>query len=56
MITLDVSDINAKPGDEVILWGESPLAEEVASLSETIAYELFCHAGCHGKREYINQA
>ena len=54
MITVDVSGIEARAGDEVTLWGEQPLAEDIARLSETISYELFCHAGCHGKREYIN--
>ena len=29
--------------------------EDIARLSETISYELFCHAGCHGRREYINK-
>ncbi len=53
MITIDITGKDVKIGDEVILWGNSPLAHEIADLSETISYELFCHAGCHGKREYI---
>lgn len=55
MITIDVTEIEVQAGDEVTLWGDTPLAEEIASLSETISYELFCHAGCHGKREYLHQ-
>jgi alanine racemase len=55
MITVNVSDMEVKCGDEVTLWGDSPLAEAIARASETISYELFCHAGCHGKREYINK-
>lgn len=55
MITLDVTGLKLKPGDEVILWGENPLASDIAQLSETISYELFCHAGCHGQREYLNK-
>ncbi len=55
MITVNVTDMNVKAGDEVTLWGANPLANEVADLSETISYELFCHAGCHGKREFINK-
>ena len=54
MITVDLSEIDANPGDEVVLWGEKLLANEVAEHSETIAYELFCHAGCHGDRKFIN--
>lgn len=55
MITINVTGMDVTAGDEVTLWGDDPLAEEIASLSETISYELFCHAGCHGKREYINK-
>lgn len=55
MITINVTKLDVQAGDEVTLWGDSPLANEVADLSETISYELFCHAGCHGKREYIHQ-
>jgi alanine racemase len=55
MITIDLSGLQAKPGDEVTLWGDAPLANEIASLSETISYELFCHAGCHGRKEFINK-
>ncbi|MBT3204171.1 MAG: alanine racemase [Gammaproteobacteria bacterium] len=55
MITVNVTGMNVKAGDEVTLWGANPLANEVADLSETISYELFCHAGCHGKREFINK-
>ncbi len=54
MITLDVTGLDIRLGDEVTLWGESPLAIEIASNSETIAYELYCHAGCQGQREYLN--
>ncbi len=54
MITINVTGLPVKPGDEVILWGNSPLANEVADLSQTIPYEIFCHAGCHAKREYLS--
>ena len=56
MITIDVSGLDVKPGDEVILWGSDPLASDIARQSETIPYELFCHAGCHGQREYLNKS
>ncbi|MCK4710299.1 MAG: alanine racemase [Gammaproteobacteria bacterium] len=55
MITINITDLDVKAGDEVTLWGNSPLANEIAELSETISYELFCHAGCHGKKEFINK-
>ena len=55
MITLDLTEVDASAGDEVTLWGGELLANEVAELSETISYELFCHAGCHGRKEFINK-
>lgn len=56
MITIDLSGIeSAKPGDEITLWGQELLANEVAEHSQTISYELFCHAGCHGYKEFINK-
>ena len=46
MLTVDLTDIPASPGDEVLLWGQGwgqqlP-AERIAELCQTIAYELFC--------------
>lgn len=43
MITVDLRGIEAKPGDEVVLWGEGLPADEIADAVGTIAYELFCH-------------
>lgn len=42
MITVDLGDLPAVPGDEVILWGEGLPADEVAAAAGTISYELFC--------------
>jgi alanine racemase len=56
MITIDITGMDIKPGDEVVLWGDQPLAADIAKLSETISYELFCNAGCHGQREYLNKS
>lgn len=43
MITVDLCNIDAHVGDEVVLWGEGLPADEVAAAAETIAYELFCN-------------
>jgi alanine racemase len=43
MITVDLRGIDAKQGDEVVLWGDGLPADEVAATVGTIAYELFCH-------------
>ena len=57
MITVDLTQLSsAKIGDSVILWDQSPSAEDIAKSSETIAYELCCHAGAHAQIEYIEKA
>ncbi len=40
MITVDVTDIPAGIGDEVILWGDGLSLNEIANRSSTIGYEL----------------
>ncbi len=53
MITVDVSHLaEVRVDDEVILFGESPSANDLADCSETIAYEIFCNVGAHVRREY----
>ena len=42
MITVALDDIDARIGDEVILWGQGLAADEIATASGTISYELFC--------------
>ncbi len=42
MITVALDDIDARVGDEVILWGQGLAADEIAVASGTISYELFC--------------
>ncbi|MBT8146786.1 MAG: alanine racemase [Gammaproteobacteria bacterium] len=43
MITIDLEGLgDAEVGDEVLLWGESLSADEVARFAGTISYELFC--------------
>ena len=55
MITVDVSRLEAVMlGDEVTLFGVSPQVNEIATCSETIAYEVLCNVGAHVSREYIN--
>ena len=52
MITVDVTGSAVSAGDPVELWGQKVIANEVAERSETISYELFCHAGCHATRQF----
>ena len=51
MITVDLrNQPNARVGDPVLLWGTGLPVEEIASLSGTIAYELFCNLGSRVKK------
>lgn len=42
MICVDLDDVPAKAGDEVVLWGKGNPVELVAQAAGTIAYELIC--------------
>lgn len=42
MITVDLSDMNASVGDEIVLWGADNPIENIAAMAGTIAYELTC--------------
>ena len=56
MITVDVSQLEAvNIGDEAILFGSSPEANEIADCSETLAHEILCNVGAHTRREYLNK-
>lgn len=45
MITVDLRGCDARPGDEVILWGEGLPVEEIARCAGTVNYELLCAVG-----------
>jgi len=52
MITIDLEDLgDTEVGDEVVLWGESLPADEVARFAGTISYELFCQVT--GRVSYV---
>ena len=42
-------------GDPVVLWGESPGIDEVATAAGTIAYEPLCQVTARVPREHVNQ-
>ena len=42
MLAVDLGELPAQVGDEVILWGEANPIEDVAESAQTIAYELCC--------------
>lgn len=41
MLMVDVTEINCKTGDEVIVFGENPHVKEIANVTMTIPYEVF---------------
>ncbi len=56
LMALDLRGIEARPGDEVELWGAGLPVDEVAGALGTIGYELCCCAGAHVAREYCEGA
>lgn len=56
LITLDLRGVEAKPGDEVELWGGALSVDAVAQAIGTISYDLTCAAGAHVAREYLAPA
>jgi len=53
---VDITDLeNVKIGDEAVLFGVSPSAEEVAALCGTINYELVCGITDRVKRIGVNE-
>ena len=53
MICIDLADHpQASVGDEVILWGEGLLVDEVATAAGTLSYELLCGVGSRVQFDY----
>ncbi len=55
MIMVDVTGIDCQEGDEVIVFGHHPTAEEFASTAQTISYELLTAISQRVKREIISK-
>jgi len=53
LIMIDLRGIQAAVGDPVELWGDQVHADEVAQVSGTIAYELFCAVSGRVYRQYL---
>jgi len=54
LVTIDVTDIEANPGDEVVLLGDEISATELAAKANTISYEIFCGVTARVPRRYID--
>jgi len=53
LVTVDVTDIDAALGDEVVLLGDSITADELAAKAGTISYEIFCGVTARVPRRYL---
>jgi alanine racemase len=53
MIMVDISNINCNEGDEVIVFGKNPTAEDLAINANTISYELITSISQRVKRVFI---
>ncbi len=54
MIMIDITDIDCKEGDEVIVFGKNPNAEEFAKGGNTISYELLTSISQRVKRSILD--
>lgn len=45
MLMIDLRGCDARPRDEVVLWGEDLPVDDVARCADTVGYELLCAAG-----------
>ncbi|MBN1378883.1 MAG: alanine racemase [Gammaproteobacteria bacterium] len=50
LLTIDLRNIAAAVGDQVVLWGPELPVDDIARSAETIAYELTC--GIYGRVQY----
>ncbi len=53
MSMVDVTDIEAKEGDEVILFGAKPTIQDLAKIAETIPYEILTNVSSRVKRIFF---
>jgi alanine racemase len=52
-ISVQIDDLDIRPGDRAVLWGKELSVDRVALHSDTIAYELLCQAGAASKRRLL---
>jgi Alr-MurF fusion protein len=55
MTMLDITDIDAQEGDEVIVFGEEPTVTNVAEWADTISYEILTNISQRVKRVYFEE-
>ena len=55
MTMIDVSDIEVKEGDEVVLFGQAPTIMELADWADTIPYEILTNVSQRVKRVFRSE-
>ena len=55
MIMLDITGVDVKEGDQVIVFGEDLPVSDVAKWSQTIAYEILTGISQRVKRVYFEE-
>jgi alanine racemase len=55
MTMLDITDISAQEGDEVIVFGAQPSIETIAKAADTIPYEILTGISARVKRVYFQE-
>ena len=55
MCMVDITDVDAKEGDEVTVFGDNPRIEEIARVLETIPYEVLAGISGRVKRVYYHE-
>ncbi|WP_462254210.1 bifunctional UDP-N-acetylmuramoyl-tripeptide:D-alanyl-D-alanine ligase/alanine racemase [Ekhidna sp.] len=55
MIMVDVTDTNAKEGDEVTVFGSNPTIEDLAKISSTMPYEILTNVSSRVKRIFVSE-
>ncbi|MEM7297176.1 MAG: alanine racemase C-terminal domain-containing protein, partial [Bacteroidota bacterium] len=54
MTMIDVTDVEAKEGDEVIIFGQNPTIKQLAEWSNTIPYEILTNVSSRVKRIFVS--
>jgi alanine racemase len=55
MCTIDLTEVQAKEGDEVIIFGKDLPVQILAEKLETISYEIFTGIASRVKRVYFQE-
>lgn len=53
MCMVDITEVNGEEGDEVIVFGQEPSIQELATLIDTIPYEILTNVSSRVKRVYL---